>query len=157
MDPTDLLIPTGTRTLRDNVLRLEAALQEIPHLSPEEINALTRHHFANGTYVREFLIPAGHCVVGKIHRHEHFTFIMSGDVIVQTEDGPVEMSGPRILVTQPGTKRAIFAVTDSLWVTVHLNPKNERDLAKLEQTHIAPSFASLDHVAPDLIRQEGSS
>lgn len=131
----------STREMRENVLRLEQALLAREHL---DIDSLTTHRFADGLYSRQLLIPAGHCAVGKIHKREHFTFILSGTVVVLTDEGPVEMSAPQVIVTKPGTKRAVYAVTDSVWVTVHVNPENERDMDKLEHFHIAPTFESLE-------------
>lgn len=142
----------STQEMRVKVRRLEEALLARPHL---DVDALTTHRFAEGLYSRQLLIPAGHCAVGKIHKREHFTFILSGTVIALTGNGPVEMSAPQVLITKPGTKRAVYAVTDSVWVTVHINPDNERDLDKLEAMHIAPTFESLEYVEPEKITQAG--
>jgi quercetin dioxygenase-like cupin family protein len=144
----------STQEMRVKVQRLEEALLARPHL---DVDALTTHRFADGLYSRQLVIPAGHCAVGKIHKREHFTFIMSGQVVVLTENGPVEMCGPCVLVTKPGTKRAVYAVTDSVWITVHVNPDNERDMDKLEQLHIAPTFGSLETQEHERLTQAGAA
>src|SRR5574340_659286 len=48
----------------------------------ENENYLVNHHFTDGVYAREMHIPAGHVVVGKIHRHEHLNFISKGRATV---------------------------------------------------------------------------
>jgi quercetin dioxygenase-like cupin family protein len=126
---------------REKVLRLEAALRSLPNqIDPE---AGVTHHFAPGVYVRELFIPAGACIVGKIHRHEHLSILMKGSIVVLTETGPVEMHAPSIVKAPPGTKRAAYALTDVIWVNVHPNPDDEPDLTILESRYIAPSFDAL--------------
>ncbi len=126
---------------RDLVQRLETQLQQGPTLNVDD---LTSHHFARGIYMRELLIPAGHCCVGKIHRDEHLNVLLSGKIAVLTEHGVKLLEGPCILKSFPGIKRAGYAVTDTRWLTVHANPDDEHDMEKLETRYIAPDFAALE-------------
>jgi hypothetical protein len=58
---------------------------------------------------------------------------------VKTEtEGDRELTGPLTMVSPPGTKRAVYAVTDAVWTTIHLT--NETDLEKIEGEVIAPTF-----------------
>lgn len=91
----------------------------------------TWHHFADGLVARTILIPAGTALVGAEHKAEHLN-IASGDISVATADGYQRITGYRVLSALPGSKRAGYAHADTWWTTVHLNPGNERDLAKLE-------------------------
>ncbi len=102
------------------------------------------HRFTDGIYVREIMIPAGTPLVGKIHRHDHPNFLMSGTVRMITEDGPEEITGPKVMISKAGVKRALFAVTDLVWVTVHHNPTNTQDLKKIEKFVIADSYEEFD-------------
>lgn len=101
-----------------------------------------KHHFAPGLYAREIFIPAGHVVVGKIHRHAHVNTISKGRVVVATEFGTHELVAPVTFVSQPGTKRAVVAQEDTIWTTYH--PTNETDLEKIEEHVIAPSFEAYE-------------
>lgn len=108
-----------------------------------------KHTFADGVYVREISIPAGHMVVGKIHRHEHLNFISKGRVTVITEQGGVEeLVAPVTMISPPGVKRLLFTHEDTVWTTVHVT--NERDLDKIEEQVIAKKFTDMGLEQPDL-------
>jgi len=86
-----------------------------------------KHYFAPGLYIREMLIPAGHAVVGKIHKHAHFNDISKGRARVCTEFGFEILEAPCRFVSLPGTKRAVFAETDVIWTTFHPTDKTDPD------------------------------
>ena len=46
-----------------------------------------------------------------------------------SEDGIEELVAPAIIISQPGTKRAIHALEDTVWTNIHAT--NETDLDKL--------------------------
>lgn len=140
--------------MRAKVVRLEEALLARPHL---DVAALTTHHFSDGVYLRELFIPAGHVCVGKIHRAEHLNILLRGTIAVMTEHGIRELTGPCVIQSNAGIKRAGYAVTDTVWMTVHPNPDNERDLLKLEARYIAQNFDAIEHVGPDKVRQLGAA
>ena len=133
--------------IRDKILSFESTLNSIDNKdiivvtdkNSEQLCPLT-HKFSDGMYVREIFIPAGCFVVGKIHKHDHPNFLLSGETIVVTEEGTQELKGPLSMISKAGTKRALYAKTDLVWVTVHLNPTNTTDLAELEKEIIAPSY-----------------
>jgi hypothetical protein len=99
-----------------------------------------KHSFGEGIYVREIFIPKGTYIVGKLHKHEHPNFLMSGDVDVVTESGKIRLKAPCSMISSAGTKRALYAITDLIWITVHLNPTNTQDLEELEKEIIADSY-----------------
>ena len=110
-----------------------------------------KHTFCEGIYVRQIAMPAGTVCVGKIHRHEHPNFLMKGRVTVVTEEGGIEeLKGPLVMMSPAGTQRAVYVHEDALWVTIHHNPDNEKDLDKLEDFIIAKSYDDI----PDIIRRE---
>ncbi len=126
--------------IRMRIARMEAAMREMP-----QIDCPLKHTFTTGVYMREIFIPAGSCVVGKIHRHAHVNFISSGHVTVVTEHGGTEeLHGPCTMVSKAGTKRALYAHTDTVWTTIHANPNEETDLDKLESDIIAKDYAELE-------------
>lgn len=121
-------------TLPTRTSKLETLLRAAPDQIDPEANVT--HHFAPGMYVRELLIPAGHCIVGKIHRHEHLSFLMKGSLLILTEEGAKQLDAPAIIKAPAGTKRAAYAITDVIWVNAHPNPDDESDLTKLELRYI---------------------
>ena len=67
--------------------------------------------------------------------------ISVGKIAVVTEFGSEIIDGPRTWVSQPGTKRAVTAIEDTIWTTVH--PTEETDLEKIESHVIAPSYSCI--------------
>lgn len=103
-----------------------------------------KHSFADGIYVREIFIPKGTLLTGKIHKHEHPNFLMKGTVEVATEDGVEILKAPVSMISKAGTKRALLAITDLIWVTCHKNETNTQDLKELEAIVIADSYEEYD-------------
>lgn len=129
---------------REDILALEGALAKTPGAVFGDSDLMPlKHSFAEGIYVREIFIPKGMVLTGKIHRHSHPNFLMSGEVLVVTEAGGREhLTAPLSIISKAGTKRAIIALEDTVWITVHVT--NETDLEKIEEYVIAPSFDALD-------------
>lgn len=100
------------------------------------------HHFAPGLYAREILIPQGVLIVGKIHKHAHVNTISKGHVLVATEQGLIEFVAPYTFISQPGTKRVVLALSETIWTTYH--PTDETDLEKIEDYVIAKTFEEFD-------------
>ena len=101
--------------MRDKVKILQEELSKLPQYQPE-----TKHYFHGGMYCREVFRHAGVLVVGKVHKKEHFYLIVSGTVqITDGEGNAQEVTGPHLFLSKPGTKRAVYAVTDTLAMTFH--------------------------------------
>ena len=104
-------------------------------------NCPLTHHFSDGIYCREIFIPKGMVLVGKIHKHRHPNFLIKGKVMVITEQkGEEIIEGPCFMMSEGGTKRALYAVTDLVWTTIHHNPTNTEDLNVLEDMIIAKDY-----------------
>lgn len=111
-------------------------LEDFLRTQPKD-DCATSHYFADGVYGRALLIPAGTCLTGKMHRQRHLNFLMQGTIRVWTEeDGTKELEAPQIIVSEPGTKRVGYALTDTIWVTVHATDKT--DLEEIEAEVIIP-------------------
>ena len=105
------------------------------------------------TYARQMFIPAGTMIVGKIHRHAHHNFIMQGLIEVATEHGTELLEAPCVFVSEVGTKRAVRALEDTIWVTVHLTKHSEEeDLDKIEDEVISPSYEEMEMLVSESLR-----
>lgn len=129
--------PVNRDAFRADVFELSDAIEQ----SNSPVNCPLNHHFAPGAYAREILLPAGSLVVGKIHKHAHINVISRGRVMVVTDTGMYTLQAPYTFVSDPGTKRVVYAYEDTVWTTVHVT--TETDLAKLEGELIAPTYAAL--------------
>lgn len=116
-----------------DIRALQAALAVVP-----QIVAPVEHYFSPGQYTRKCTIPAGAVVVGKMHRHQHPTFLLSGTCRINTDRGMETITGPHIWISQPGAKRALVTLTECVFATVHLNPTDTQDLAEIEADVIVP-------------------
>lgn len=91
------------------------------------------HEFTDGVYIRKMTMPAGELVVGAIHNHLHLWFLMKGRVLISNNGEEIEHIAPCYTLSEPGSKRLIYAVEDSIFVNIHKNPSNTRDVNKLEE------------------------
>jgi len=122
--------------MRARVEALQAELAKLPQFEPE-----TRHYFHAGMYCRSVFRPAGVLVVGKVHKKEHFYVVASGTVAVTTDDGMQEITGPAVLLSRPGTKRAVLALTDATCLTFHVTDAKTPEAAEVE-------LAEADELSP---------
>lgn len=131
---------------RSKIVSLESKLFDEVGVTLEPSEEVVSHHHADRLYGREMFIPKGSLIVGKIHRYECVNVIATGTIKVVSEWGEDIFVGPTVFVSPPGSKRAVLALTDVIWVTVHPNFENERDMDKLESTLIAGSYAELPQI-----------
>ncbi|MET3929580.1 quercetin dioxygenase-like cupin family protein [Lysobacter sp. OAE881] len=132
VDVTYDLAPEPAPT-REKIQQFQEALAQLP-----QIETGLEHYFADGMYGRRCFIPANAVVVGKIHRHEHFVLLIKGSARINTDRGMETITAPRVWVSPPGAKRALVALEDCEFFTVHLNHDNERDLDLIEAQVIEP-------------------
>jgi len=129
------MIPETLPT-REDIERLQASLLDAP-----QMELPTRHYFADGMYCRELFRPKDTLIVGKVHKKEHFYIVLSGEVTVVGDGKRERIKAPRIIVSQPGTKRAVYAHEDSTCITVHRT--FETDLEAIERELIEPDETAL--------------
>lgn len=107
------------------------ALGDVAVQHPQREQPL-QHRFTEGLYAREILNPKGSLIITKTHKEHNFSFVLKGRLISFTEEGQKEIVAPCWFTTKPGTKRVLYAVEDTIFVTVHPNPTNTNDLEFLE-------------------------
>tara|TARA_R110000737_G_scaffold188908_1_gene210994 strand:+ start:6074 stop:6538 length:465 start_codon:yes stop_codon:yes gene_type:complete len=99
-----------------------------------------KHTFADGIYIRQMDMKAGSMVVGAIHNHLHVWFLLTGNLSVATEESVEEFVAPCYVLSTPGAKRVIYAVEDSIFVNIHKNPENIKNIKKLEDEIVSLTF-----------------
>jgi len=127
-------LPNKSFDLRNRVEALQTELCKLPQYEPE-----TKHTFHAGMYCREVWRQAGVLVVGKVHKKEHFYLIVSGTVAITTDDGVQSITGPQLLCSTPGTKRAVYAETDALCMTFHVVDAKTVEDAEIELVESDPN------------------
>ena len=99
-----------------------------------------KHTFADGIYIRQMDMKAGSMVVGAIHNHLHVWFLLTGHLAVATEDSIEEFLAPCYVLATPGSKRVIYATEDSIFINIHKNPDNIKDINELESEIVSKTF-----------------
>lgn len=123
-------------SMREKVLLAERAMLAHPEAyvsgGERDVDDLcpVTHHFSQGVYAREILIPKGTVLVGKIHKYQQLNIMSKGDLSVLTEDGIKRVQAPFTIVSPPGTKRIAYAHEDTIWTTIH--GTEETDVEKIE-------------------------
>ena len=107
-----------------------------------QLELSTEHRFADGMYARILSRMAGDLIVGKVHRREHFYIVAKGRVAVSDGGEPAQVhEAGTVLVSKPGTKRAVLALEDSICITIHRTDK--LDLDDIENELIEPDSGAL--------------
>lgn len=127
---------------RNGIHALESVMMDMPEEEKFDLDELTDHFFAPGVYARMFFIEKGSVVVGKIHKTEHLNIICKGRCSVSTEDGPMVLEGPCVVTSRPGVKKAVYALEDTTWITIHVT--DETNLEKIEDVVIAKDYDELE-------------
>lgn len=128
----DLIAPDF---MRHKVGALQAAIAELPQYEPK-----TEHYFHAGMYCRQVYRDAGVLVVGAVHRKEHFYVIASGIVLITDGDNePQRVTGPAVIRSMPGTKRAVLSLTPVTCLTFHTCDAKTVDEAEAELVVPEPS------------------
>jgi hypothetical protein len=133
---------------REGILRLESEIAKMP-----QVECPLRHIFSKGLYVREFIIPKGVILTGAIHLQECITTLAKGKVLMTEGGEAVCLTAPYVNSFAAGTKKAIFALEDSVWIDAYPNPDDERDTDVLEDRLMTNSH--LDYLTrPELLLEK---
>ena len=104
-----------------------------------------KHTFTDGIYIRQMSMKKDSFVIGKIHKHNHVWFLLTGEISVADENNTVDHIAPCYVEAPAGSKRMIYAHEDSVWVNIHANPTNTQDLQELEELIIAKDYEEFNN------------
>lgn len=116
---------------QEAVFELERQLMELPDELKLNIDSMTQHFFGPGIYLRQFFLPAGCVVTGKIHKTQHLTIIAQGVCAFAAGKDATIFEAPYVFLNKIGDKRAVYAIEDTIIMTVHAT--KETDVQKLEE------------------------
>lgn len=98
-----------------------------------------KHSFADQLYIRQMTMKKDQVVIGAIHNHLHVWFLLKGRVLINNNGKKIEHVAPCYTVSEPGSKRLIYAIENSVFVNVHKNPTNTEDIEELERQIVSTS------------------
>ena len=90
--------------------------------------------FSDQLYMRKMYMPKECVVVSAMHHTEHFWFLLKGRILVTTDGNEVEHIAPCYEKSMKGAKRLILSLEDSLFINVHKNPTNTKDMKEVEES-----------------------
>lgn len=126
---------SGVRKTAFNIL-------ESMMLQHDQVEIPVNHSFHGDMYMREITLKKDTLLTGRIHKFDHFDIMLSGKIIVSTDDGKVkEMSGLNIMNGKSGKKRAGYVLEDTHWITIH--SAQEQDPENMVEFLTVGSFEEL--------------
>ena len=90
--------------------------------------------FSDQLYMRKMYMPKECVVVSAMHHTEHFWFLLKGRILVTTDGNEVEHIAPCYEKSMKGAKRLILSLEDSLFINVHKNQTNTKDMKEVEES-----------------------
>ena len=134
-----------------HIVKLKASMEQaIDSGQLTQIEAPLEHYHTNDLYGRRIYVQEGATVVTKVHKSEHITVALKGHAVVVDEIGErFDVVAPSVFITKPGTQRAVYAVTDVEWLTVHAC--QEKQLENIEKSLVCDTideYNSLQIEAP---------
>lgn len=143
----------ATRSLIDSYEKKLIDVIGSEHGVMDEVNQEgLNEYFVGGAYTRSLLIPKGITIVSKLWKKERLWVIVSGDVTFTTETGTRRVKGPFIDMAPYGSKVALYAHEDTLWLAI--TGAESTDSKSIEEEVVVENYSEL--VYPwDKLEKEG--
>ena len=116
--PQQLAVRTKIDRLQDELgLAIENGTIKQTIKDCKKDNDQAQHYYGENLYVRSLVIPAGTALVGHIHKQDRVCIIAAGEVTFSDEFlGTKTVKAPWVGEFKAGTKTAVYAHTDTMWV-----------------------------------------
>ena len=143
------LLWENIKVFKEQILSLnesvEAGTKEMNEMFP------LKHNLQDGLYTREILMPKDSLVVSFIHKQNHPSFFMSGEMSVLLDTGEVKrIKAPMKLMTEIGTQRVAYMHEDCVWICVYKT--NKKTIEEAEKDVYTQDYKDLP---PHIILNKG--
>jgi len=95
----------------------------------------TEHHFSDGLYAKELVIPKGMRGTQHAHKYAHLSILAKGRVIVISDDGEKEYKAPVCIDMKAGVRHQVISLEDATWFCIHATEETDAD--KVDEVLIA--------------------
>ena len=92
------------------------------------------HHFSDGLYAKQAVIPAGTAILKHTHAFSHLSILAVGKVAVMKGDKIEVVEGPACIEIKAGLTHGVKAITDCVWFCIHAT--DEKDPSKVDDVLI---------------------
>jgi len=93
-----------------------------------EVDLGTIHHFSDGLYAKQMVIPKGFVAGSHEHVYSHLSILAKGKVIVRTDSFTTTYTAPSCIEIVKNTLHSIEALEDSTWFCIHATEETNLDL-----------------------------
>ena len=144
-------IPIQNRErIRGALLAMQKGMEDNPAAIPGSSPLYPIYNiFSDGMYIRECRIPAGHFIMGRIHKREHPNILVQGSVMVLTEDGVEKLFAPKHMLSPAGTKRFLYTLEDTIWTTIHRT--EAKTVEEAEEDVVTDSYEDIGFMYNELM------
>jgi len=92
------------------------------------------HHFSDGLYAKQMIIPADTMILKHTHSFSHLSILASGKVAVMRGDEVDVIEAPACIEIKAGLVHGVKALTDCVWFCIHAT--DEKDVLKVDNVLI---------------------
>jgi quercetin dioxygenase-like cupin family protein len=126
--PNQEIVPGFVVSRFDDLLRNAIQIGEVQP-GEQQID----HYQTDELLGRRCRIKAGSVGATLVHKFDHIAICLVGTVVLVDQNGNrTTVSAPDVVITKAGTQRAVLAITDVDWITVH--HVENLDIDKVEET-----------------------
>ncbi|SRR6266404_297031 len=99
-----------------------------------EIDLNIKHHFSDGVYAKQMILPKGHYAISHKHNYEHLSILASGVALVEVDGKGTIYTAPTCINIKADSHHKITAIEDVDWFCIHKT--NETDIEKIDKVLI---------------------
>lgn len=99
-----------------------------------EIDLGVIHHFSDGLYAKEMMLPAGHFAVTHAHAYDHMSILAFGHARVEIDEMVTDYKAPACINIAAGLHHKVVALTDIVWFCIHAT--QETDVTEIDDVLI---------------------
>lgn len=92
------------------------------------------HHFSDGLYAKQAVIPAGTAILKHTHEFSHLSILAAGKVAVMKGEEIEVIEAPACIEIKAGLTHGVKALTDCVWFCIHAT--DEKDPSKVDDVLI---------------------
>lgn len=124
----------------DAISRVDGAVMH--HTDAMQERCPIKHTIKDGLYTREIFMPKGELVVSFIHKKNHPSFFMKGEMTIMNDTGELQrIKAPMVVQTEVGTQRVAVMHEDCIWVDVYRT--DEKNVEEAENDVYTQNYLEL--------------
>jgi len=100
----------------------------------EDLGGEITHHFSDGLYAKETLVPAGTAIMKHTHDFSHLSILAKGRVAVMKGEQISIIDAPACIEIKAHVIHGIKAMSDCVWFCIHAT--DEKDPSKVDDVLI---------------------